>query len=108
MARELILSRQLLAMIVILACGLVPDRLSGEGLTRLRDTLKSNQFNQADIEHASVQNGLMEITVRFEATFETAEGVGAPHQVTDHWSFSRAVGAADPNWTLVATAGEAA
>jgi len=57
----------------------------------------------AAIERASAQNGLMEITVRFDATFETAEGVGAPHLVTDRWTFSRAVGAADPNWTLVAT-----
>lgn len=55
------------------------------------------------IEHASAQNGLMEIAVRFEATFETTEGVGAPHQVTDRWTFSRASDAADPNWTLVAT-----
>ena len=58
---------------------------------------------EAAIENASMQNGLMEIAVRFEATFETAEGVGAPHQVTDRWTFSRAVSAADPNWTLVAT-----
>lgn len=58
---------------------------------------------EAAIEHAAVQNGQMEITVRFEAIFETAEGVGAPHQVTDRWTFSRPAGAADPNWTLVAT-----
>ena len=58
---------------------------------------------EAVIEHASVQNGLMEIAVRFEADFETAEGVGAPHQVTDRWTFSRATGSPDPNWTLVAT-----
>jgi len=62
----------------------------------------------AAIEHASVHDGQMEITVRFDAAFETAEQVGAPHEVTDRWTFSRAVGAADPNWTLVATAGEAA
>jgi predicted lipid-binding transport protein (Tim44 family) len=62
----------------------------------------------ATIEQAAVQNGLMEITVRFDAAFETAEQVGAPHEVTDRWTFSRAAGAADPNWTLVATAGEAA
>jgi len=57
----------------------------------------------AAIEHASAQNGLLEVAVRFEATFETTEGVGAPHQVTDRWTFSRASDAADPNWTLVAT-----
>ncbi len=63
---------------------------------------------EAQIEQASVQNGVMEITVRFEAVFETVEGVGAPHQVSDHWTFSRAAGSADPNWTLVATSGQAA
>jgi len=60
----------------------------------------------ARITGASVHEGLMEITVAFTAAFETAEGVGAPHEVTDRWTFQRAVGAADPNWTLVATAGE--
>ncbi len=59
--------------------------------------------SSAQIERASAQNGQMEITVRFEANFETVEGVGAPHQVSDRWAFSRAVGSADPNWTLVAT-----
>ena len=60
-------------------------------------------IRESAIERGSAQNGLMEITVRFDATFETAEGVGAPHQVTDRWTFSRVMGAADPNWTLVAT-----
>lgn len=62
----------------------------------------------AAIEQALVQNGQMEITVRFDAAFETAEQVGAPHEITDRWTFSRTAGSADPNWTLVATAGEAA
>jgi hypothetical protein len=50
MDRELIPSRQMLATIVILVCGLVPDRLSGEGPSRLRDGLTSNLFNRPDIE----------------------------------------------------------
>jgi len=50
MDRDGIMSRQLLATIVILACGLVPDRLSGEGPSRLRNLLKSNLFNRADLE----------------------------------------------------------
>lgn len=62
----------------------------------------------AAIEQGVVTNGLMEITVRFDATFETVEAVGAPHEITDRWTFSRAAGASDPNWTLVATSGEAA
>ncbi len=61
---------------------------------------------EARITGASVQGSQMEITVAFLAAFETAEAVGAQHEVTDHWTFQRAVGAADPNWTLVATSGE--
>ena len=61
---------------------------------------------EARLTSASVHDGLMEITVAFTAAFETTEGVGAPHEVTDRWIFQRSVGAADPNWTLVATAGE--
>ena len=45
-----VLSRQLLATLVILAGGLVPDRLSGDGPSRLRDSLQSNLFNRADLE----------------------------------------------------------
>ena len=44
------MSRQLLVTLVILACGLVPDRLAGDGPSRLRDSLKSNLFNRADLE----------------------------------------------------------
>src|SRR6185503_6166482 len=63
---------------------------------------------QAQIEHAAVSNGVMEITVRFTALFETVEGVGAPHEVIDRWTFNRPAKSADPNWTLVATSGETA
>ena len=62
----------------------------------------------AAIEQAVVANGMMDITVRFDAAFETLEAVGAPHEITDRWTFSRAAGSSDPNWTLVSTAGEAA
>jgi predicted lipid-binding transport protein (Tim44 family) len=64
------------------------------------------EVKDARIAGASVHDGMMEITVNFIAAFETAEGVGAPHEVTDRWTFTRAVGAGDPNWTLVATSGE--
>jgi hypothetical protein len=50
MDRDATMSRQLLATIVILACGLIPDRLSGEGPSRVRNLLKSNLFNRADLE----------------------------------------------------------
>jgi hypothetical protein len=41
-------NRQLLVSLVILACGLLPDRLSGEAPARLRESLRSNLFNRAD------------------------------------------------------------
>jgi predicted lipid-binding transport protein (Tim44 family) len=80
----------------IMARGAAPQRFR---FTSVKD---------AAIEHAAVTNGMLEITVRFDATFETVEAVGAPHEITDRWTFSRAAGASDPNWTLVATSGDAA
>jgi hypothetical protein len=44
------MSRQLVATLAILLCGLVPDRLSGDGPSRLRDILKSNLLNRGDVE----------------------------------------------------------
>ena len=44
------MSRQLIVTLVILACGLVPDRLSGDRPSRLRDSLKSNLLNRVDLE----------------------------------------------------------
>ena len=64
------------------------------------------QVKDARISNGSVHDGTMEITVNFISAFETSEAVGAPHEVTDRWTFTRAVGASDPNWTLVATSGE--
>lgn len=60
----------------------------------------------ARIAGASVHDGMMEITVNFISAFETAEAVGAPHEVTDRWTFNRPVNSSDPNWTLVATSGD--
>ncbi len=42
--------RQSLTMIVILAWGLSPDGLVGDGPARLRDSLKSSLFNRTDLE----------------------------------------------------------
>ena len=41
-------SREWVAILAILACGLVPDRLCGAGPARLRASLRSNLFNRAD------------------------------------------------------------
>jgi hypothetical protein len=50
MDHDVLLGRQLLATLVILACGLVPDWLSGDVPSRLRDSLSSNLYNRADLE----------------------------------------------------------
>jgi predicted lipid-binding transport protein (Tim44 family) len=55
---------------------------------------------------AELSGKLAEITVAFRASFAGTDG-GA-RDVGDRWSFARTIGASDPNWTLVATAGEAA
>jgi hypothetical protein len=52
------MSRQLIATLVILACGLVPDRLSGDGPSRLRASLKSNLLNRVDLER--IEHGYYE------------------------------------------------
>jgi predicted lipid-binding transport protein (Tim44 family) len=90
-----------------------PDVLDGFAAAIMERGATPQRFRftavkDAAIEHAAVQSGTLEITVRFEASFETVEAVGAPHEVTDRWTFSRAAGASDPNWTLVATSGDAA
>jgi hypothetical protein len=45
-----VMSRQLIVTLVILACGLLPARLSGDRPARLRDSLKSNLLNRVDLE----------------------------------------------------------
>lgn len=57
----------------------------------------------ARIVGAALHGQEAEITVDFRANFTGADG--ALREVADHWTFARAIGAADPNWTLVATAG---
>jgi hypothetical protein len=47
---EMVMIRQSLAMVVILVWGLLPDGFAGDGPARLCDCLKSNLFNQADLE----------------------------------------------------------
>ncbi len=50
MDHEVMMIRQSVAMVVILAWGLLPDGLAGDGPSRLRDSLKSNLFNRTDLE----------------------------------------------------------
>jgi lysophospholipase L1-like esterase len=47
---EMTMIRQSLLMVAILAWGLLPDGFAGVGPSRLRDSLKSNLFNRADLE----------------------------------------------------------
>jgi predicted lipid-binding transport protein (Tim44 family) len=61
-------------------------------------------IKDARISNAAVEGKTMEITITFVASFDPP--AGAPRDVTDIWTFARAVDAADLNWTLVATSGE--
>jgi predicted lipid-binding transport protein (Tim44 family) len=63
-------------------------------------------LSDARIVGAALSGKLAELTVAFRASF-AGEG-GAMREVADHWSFSHTIGASDPNWTLVATAGDPA
>ena len=56
------MSRQLIVTLVILACGLVPARLSGDRPARLRDSLKSNLLNRVDLER--IERGYYEQLTR--------------------------------------------
>jgi predicted lipid-binding transport protein (Tim44 family) len=53
----------------------------------------------ARIVGAVLDGALAEITIAFTAEFSSGT-------TTDVWTFSRRIDAADPNWTLVATAGD--
>ena len=59
-----VMSRQLIVTLAILACGLVPDRLSGDRPSRLRDSLKSNLLNRVDLER--IERGYYEQIARPE------------------------------------------
>jgi hypothetical protein len=50
MDHEAILTRPALVMILIVICGIIPDRFTGRGPLSLRDSFKSNLFNRADLE----------------------------------------------------------
>ncbi len=58
----------------------------------------------ARIVGAELSGKLADITVAFRANFTAPDG--AVREVADRWSFARTIGASDPNWTLVATAGD--
>ena len=64
------------------------------------------QILDARIVGASLDGKLADITVAFRASFNAPNGNA--HEIADHWSFARTLGASDPNWALVATAGEPA
>jgi predicted lipid-binding transport protein (Tim44 family) len=59
-------------------------------------------LQDARIVNAVLEGRHAEITVAFTAEFDAKSG-GGP--VTDVWTFARDVQASDPNWALVATAG---
>jgi predicted lipid-binding transport protein (Tim44 family) len=67
---------------------------------------RMNAIMDARITGAELSGKLADITVAFRASFAAPNGL--TREVADHWSFARTIGATDPNWTLVATAGEPA
>jgi predicted lipid-binding transport protein (Tim44 family) len=60
-------------------------------------------ITDARIAHAALAGNAAEITVAFRAQFANGD---AQRDVNDVWTFARSIGAATPNWTLVATGGE--
>ena len=50
MGHESHMTRQMLVVVLILLSGIVPERLAGLKVSSLRDSLKSNLFNRADLE----------------------------------------------------------
>jgi predicted lipid-binding transport protein (Tim44 family) len=60
-------------------------------------------ITDARITEAALHDGTAEVTVAFRAQFLKGD---VQRDVGDVWSFSRRVGAADPNWVLVATSGD--
>jgi predicted lipid-binding transport protein (Tim44 family) len=65
---------------------------------------RMTNISDARIVGAELSGKLADITVAFRANFTAPDG--AVREVADHWSFVRTIGASDPNWVLVATAGE--
>ncbi len=75
-------------------------------------------FKDLSIAHAELKDRMAEITVSFQAQYisATTDANGAVvegdpkavRDVTDVWTFARDTRASDPNWSLVATHGEAA
>ena len=73
--------------------GAAPEKLGG--------------ITDARIAAAALDGNTAEVTVAFRAQFVGADDKGQ-RDVSDIWTFARRVGASDPNWTLIATSGEAA
>ena len=75
-------------------------------------------FREAKIVHAALKRRTAEVTVAFAAQYisVTTDAAGAVVEgdaklvrtVNDVWTFTRDVKASDPNWTVVATHGDAA
>jgi predicted lipid-binding transport protein (Tim44 family) len=66
-------------------------------------------ITDARISAADLHGDTAEITVSFRAQFvDGSAGAGGQRDVSDVWTFARRIGAADPNWTLIATSGDAA
>ncbi len=67
---------------------------------------RMSAISEARIIGAELHGSHAEITVAYRAQFAAPDG--SMRDVGDHWSFARTLGAPDPNWVLVATAGDPA
>jgi len=70
-------------------------------------TEKLGGITDARIAGAILDGNTAEVTVAFRAQFVGADDKDQ-RDVSDVWTFARRVGASDPNWTLIATSGDAA
>jgi predicted lipid-binding transport protein (Tim44 family) len=65
-------------------------------------------LTDARIVGAELHGSDTEVTVAFRAQFVSGPDGQVQRDVSDVWTFARRIGASDPNWTLIATSGEAA
>lgn len=81
------------------------ERAISERQSSQRAPDRMTNIIDARIVGAELNGRVAEATVAFTANFTAADGT--IREVADRWTFARPLGP-DPNWTLIATAGEAA
>jgi predicted lipid-binding transport protein (Tim44 family) len=77
------------------------SEIAKRGTAPASETMRA--ITDARIVHAALDGKTAEITVAFRAQFGRTDQ--AQRDVSDVWTFARAIGASSPTWTLVATSG---